>query len=109
HPGTYAAAEAAVAGGHVNLASVYGMLAFKVRNDVRYSVTTVHRTLSDLTPILDTYRTSLPVILAGDLNISPQIKQPDTAAHQAVIDRIKAFGLIDCLGRANKDEYVRTF
>jgi hypothetical protein len=45
--------------------------------------------------------------MAGDLNVSPQISPPDREAHVAVIDRIKAFGLVDCLG-ATHAEFVRT-
>jgi endonuclease/exonuclease/phosphatase family metal-dependent hydrolase len=93
----------------VTVASVYGMLAFRVRNGQRYAVTTLQRTLSDLTPVLDVHRSQAPVILAGDLNVSPQIQWPDTAAHTAVIARIKAFGLTDCLGDTNDGEYVRTY
>lgn len=54
HPGAFSVAEAKLAAGRtVTVASIYGMLAFAVRNGRRYSVTTVHRTLSDLTPVLD--------------------------------------------------------
>jgi hypothetical protein len=110
HPGAFAVADAHLPVGRiVTFASVYGMLAFSVRNGMRYAVTTLHRTLSDLTPILDVYRTPAQVVLAGDLNVSPQIQEPDTAAHAAVIDRIKAFGLVDCLGQAHNGEFVRTF
>lgn len=38
------------------------------------------------------------VILGGDLNISPQVPSPDAKHHELVIERIKAFGPIDCLG-----------
>jgi hypothetical protein len=110
HPGAFAAAYARLDDERVvTVVSVYGMLAFKVRNGQRYAVTTVHRTLSDLTPILDVRRTPAPVVLAGDLNVSPQIAWPDTAAHTAVIQRIKAFGLEDCLGAKHDGQYVRTF
>jgi hypothetical protein len=36
-------------------------------------------------------------VVGGDLNMSPQIRWPDTETHKAVIQRIKAFGLKDCL------------
>jgi endonuclease/exonuclease/phosphatase family metal-dependent hydrolase len=110
HPGAFAVADVQLPSDRaVTVASVYGMLAFSVLNRVRYAVTTLHRTLSDLTPILDVHRTPRPVVLAGDLNVSPQITWPDTAAHVAVIDRIKAFGLSDCLGDMHDGQYVRTF
>lgn len=68
----------------------------------------MQRTLSDLTPILDVNRSKAPVVLGGDLNVSPQIRWPDTAAHKAVIERIKAFGLRDCLG-ATHAGFVQTY
>jgi exonuclease III len=110
HPGAFSVAEARLPGGRgVTVASVYGMLAFKVRNGMRYAVTTVHRTLSDLTPILDVNRSKAAIVLAGDLNVTPQIREPDKEAHEAVIKRIKAFGLADCLGDAHGGEFVRTY
>lgn len=110
HPGAFAAAYARLDAEHVvTVVSMYGMLTFNVRIGQRYAVTTVHLTLSDLTPILDIRRTPAPVVLAGDLNVSPQIAWPDTAAHTAVIDRIRAFGLEDCLGAKHDGQYVRTF
>jgi endonuclease/exonuclease/phosphatase family metal-dependent hydrolase len=110
HPGAFAAADAHLDERRtVTLVSLYGMLAFKGRNSTRYAVTTVHRALSDLTPILDIRRTPAPVVLAGDLNVSPQIAYPDTAAHEAVIQRIEAFGLENCLGAKHDGQFVRTF
>jgi exonuclease III len=58
--------------------SVYGLNADKVLNGVRYTVTVVHRILSDITPLIDTYRLKRQTVLAGDLNVSPQIGYPDT-------------------------------
>ncbi|MGH9894322.1 MAG: hypothetical protein ACREA0_20530, partial [bacterium] len=110
HPGAFCVAQAKLPSRRVvTVASVYGMLALRVRNGRRYAVTTVHRTLSDLTPILDVKRSKAAVILAGDLNVTPQIREPDTAAHEAVIQRIKAFGLADCLGDAHDGQFVRTY
>jgi endonuclease/exonuclease/phosphatase family metal-dependent hydrolase len=80
----------------------------KLRNGVDYATTTVQRTLSDLTPVLDVRRSKGKVVFAGDLNISPQIDPPDRLAHEAVIARIKAFGLVDCIG-AKHDGVVQTY
>lgn len=44
----------------------------------------------------------------GDLNVSPQIRWPDTDAHEAVIKRIKAFGFRDCL-RDTHTGFVGTY
>jgi endonuclease/exonuclease/phosphatase family metal-dependent hydrolase len=110
HPGAFCVAQARLPSRRVvTVASVYGMLSLTVRNGRRYAVTTVHRTLSDLTPILDVKRSKAALILAGDLNVTPQIREPDTAAHEAVIQRIKAFGLGDCLGDAHEGRFVRTY
>jgi len=57
---------------------------------------------------LDVNRSGAPVVLGGDLNVSPQIRWPDTDAHRAVIERIKAFGLRDCLG-ATHQGFVQTY
>jgi hypothetical protein len=109
HPGAAVAADVRLDTDVVlTLISIYGLLDQPLRNEVRYATTTVHRMLSDLTPVLDLARKpNLRVLLGGDLNISPQIRPPDTKHHQLVIDRIKAFGLVDCLG-ATHDGYVRT-
>jgi exonuclease III len=87
--------------------SVYGLNADKVLNGVRYTVTVVHRILSDITPLLDTYRLKRQTVIGGDLNVSPQIGYPDTRAHEVVIERMKAFGMIDCLGKFH-DDFVQT-
>ena len=90
----------------MTVASIYG-LHWDRQGTTRYAVSTLHRTLSDLTPILDVKRSKEAVVIAGDLNVSPQIAEPDRAAHAAAIDRIKAFGLVDCLGELH-DGYVQT-
>jgi exonuclease III len=108
-PGLIAAADVLGSDGEqlLTVASVYGLNADKTLNGVRYATSVVHRILSDLTPLLDTYRGKRRTILGGDLNVSPQIAYPDTTAHEIVIDRLKAFGMIDCLGRFN-DDFVQT-
>jgi exonuclease III len=107
-PGTFVAARAKLPGGsRITLISAYGVLS-SVLTKTNYATTNVHRMLSDLTPLLDVQRSKLPLVFGGDLNISPEVPQPDTAAHVAVIDRIKAFGLDDCLGQHHPGRYVRT-
>jgi exonuclease III len=101
HPGAWVAARFETPGGRaVNVVSVYGAMR-KLMNGTTYATTGVHRTISDLTPLLDFRRTKTPVIMAGDFNVTPQIAKPDTEAHVAALDRIKAFGLVDCLGRTH--------
>jgi exonuclease III len=72
------------------LVSVYGAL------DEGYTVTTVHRFLSDLTPLLDTL-SKRGVILAGDLNISTQWLGPHRSRHRNALERFATMGLVDCL------------
>jgi exonuclease III len=108
HPGAWVAADVDMPGiGAVTVISVYGIQR-KLRNGVAYATTTVQRTLSDLTPVLDVHRSKGHVVLAGDLNISPQIDPPDREAHVAAIDRLKAFGLVDCM-KEHHDGYVQTY
>lgn len=107
-PGTFVAARAKLSDGPpVTLISAYGLLS-SVLTKTNYATTNVQRMLSDLTPLLDVHRNKLPLVFGGDLNISSEVPQPDTAAHVAVIDRIKAFGLDDCLGLHNGSKPVRT-
>ena len=106
-PGTAVTALLAKPGGApITLVSVYGLIQRRA-NGVGYAVPSVHGVLNDLTATLDVGRSTQAVLVAGDLNISPQIPEPDTAAHEAVIARIKAFGLIDCLATTH-DGFVRT-
>jgi hypothetical protein len=106
HPGCMKVAEATLSDGStLTIASLYGMIEPPALNGMRYAYTTVQRLLSDLTPILD--RSKRRVIIGGDLNITPQFPPPDGRQHELIIERIKAFGLVDCLG-ATHSGYVRT-
>ena len=86
-PGTLAIAQIA---SDIVLVSVYGMI------DNGYAVTTVHRLLSDLTPLLDS-KLGRRVILAGDLNVSTQLPEPDRKRHRNLLERFATVGLVDCL------------
>jgi exonuclease III len=61
-----------------------------------YSLTVVHRQLSDLTPLFDS-RFGKRVVLGGDLNISTQLGRPHNRRHRNVLDRFASLGLVDCL------------
>ena len=108
HPGCVRAADVYLNDGRyvVTVVSIYGIHGDPGLNGVRYVPTTVHRMLSDLTPLLD--RSWRRIVLGGDLNISPQIAYPDTRHHEVLLDRIKAFGLTDLLGHFN-DDFVQTY
>jgi len=108
HPGAWVAADVEVSGfGTVTVVSAYGLMR-RLRNGIAYATSTVHRTLSDLTPVLDVARSKGRVVVAGDLNISPHFSPPDRDAHIATFARIKAFGLLDCLG-ATHEGVVQTY
>ncbi len=107
HPGSFVVADCDLGNGRVIQAvSIYGLMR-SVFTKVVYATAPVQRLLSDLTPIIDVHRNKKPVVMGGDLNVTPQIPAPDKEAHVALIDRIKAFGLTDCL-REFHDDYVRT-
>jgi endonuclease/exonuclease/phosphatase family metal-dependent hydrolase len=94
HPGCVAVAQAVLPDQcKLTLISAYGLI------DAGYSVTTLHRILSDLTPLFDDKRYNAHVVLGGDLNGGTQAGEGDRhlARHRLVFERIKAFGLVDCL------------
>lgn len=70
--------------------SLYGLL-----DDL--SDASVHRSLSDLDPIFSDPRYANRVILGGDLNLTTQWHGEPRARAMGVFDRIRSFGLEDCL------------
>ena len=110
HPGAFRVAEVALPGmAPVTVISLYGFMP-KVMNQTAYATTTLHRSLSDLIPLLDTRANSgRRVVLAGDLNATPQYSDRYYARQQElVIRRIEAFGLKVCLGDGH-EHFVTTF
>jgi endonuclease/exonuclease/phosphatase family metal-dependent hydrolase len=66
--------------------------------DMRYVITTVHRLLSDLNPLIDRHgrhRTKQPLVVGGDLNLSTQIDPPDRDRHRNALERFVTLGLTD--------------
>ncbi|MGI6364192.1 MAG: endonuclease/exonuclease/phosphatase family protein [Bacillota bacterium] len=94
HPGCVVATEVEVQGVTLTAISVYGMLC-----RYNYATTTMHRILSDLTPLIHGQRRSRTFIMGGDYNVSPQwderYKHRDPS-HQLVFDRIDDFRLVNC-------------
>jgi hypothetical protein len=94
-PGTWTVASVRMRGVSITAISLYGLM------DER-SDDSVHRSLSELSPIFDhkTYGKSL--LLGGDLNIlaNPRCEHPLRDRHLVVLSRIKAYGLVDCLEKA---------
>jgi exonuclease III len=91
HPGTITVGTVYLPDGQaLTLISLYGLL------DEGYSITTLHRILSDLTPVIDHTKR---VIIGGDFNASPQWdeRQPGTSSHQILFNRLEDFGFTNCL------------
>jgi endonuclease/exonuclease/phosphatase family metal-dependent hydrolase len=108
HPGSFVVAECDLGlGRKLQAISIYGLMK-SAFTKVVYATAPLHRLLSDLTPILDAHRNKKPVVMGGDLNITPQFPAPDGRAHQVIIDRIEAFGMTNCLGACNAGAFVRT-
>jgi exonuclease III len=104
HEAAFVAARVAVGAHEIAVVSLYGMLEGPLFDKQTYAVTSMHRSLSDLTPLLNARSTMR--VLGGDLNVSTQMRPPDRAAHRVVFDRIAAFGLGDCT-RATADARQR--
>jgi endonuclease/exonuclease/phosphatase family metal-dependent hydrolase len=87
--------------------SMYGQL-----DEHGYSITTLHRMLSDLTHLFegDLRPGRRPkVIIGGDFNASPQWDDKYAVkTHRIFFQRLEAFGLVDCQGQFTK-ERSRTF
>jgi endonuclease/exonuclease/phosphatase family metal-dependent hydrolase len=94
-PGSWTAAVVSVPGtGEVTAVSLYGLLD-------EMSDASVHRSLSEVSPIFDDDRYRDLVVLGGDLNTSSGWDIRTDGSHLArdrtILDRISAYGLVDCL------------
>jgi hypothetical protein len=92
-PGSWTTAVAQVPDfGAVTAISLYGLMDEK-------SDASIHRSLSELTPVFEDQRYNRLLLLGGDLNT--WTGWPDGSPHLArdvvVLERIPAFGLVDCL------------
>jgi hypothetical protein len=74
----------------LTLISAYGLI------ENGYAITTVHRLLSDLTPLFDS-TLGKRVVFAGDLNLSTQFPEPSGSRHLNLFQRMNTLGLTDCL------------
>ena len=78
-----------------------------------YSITTLHRMFSDLTPILDgkmdSWGKRRKVILGGDFNASLQWdEQQPGESHKIMFDRLENFGMVDLI-REKYNQPVQTW
>lgn len=93
-PGTWTAARVRIARITVTAIALYGLLDEK-------SDASVHRSLSELSPIFDHRIYGRHILLGGDFNIfaNPRPEDPARARHLAVLTRLEAYGLRNCLER----------
>ena len=90
-PGSWAAAQVETPLGAISAVSLYGLLD-------EFSDASVHRSLSEVSPIIDDPRYRGLVLLGGDLNTGTQWPSPaQNRRDRNVLDRIEALGLIDCI------------
>src|SRR5262249_12451277 len=91
HPGSVAVAEARLAAGDpIVVGSAYGAI------DEGDAITTVHKILSDLPPLIDS-PVGRRLVVGGDLTLSTQLRPPDRARHANIFERIGGLGLVDLL------------
>ena len=99
-PGSWAAAVVSLPGGEsVTAISLYGLL--DERSDA-----SVHRSLSDLTPLFEDKRYNELVLLGGDLNTltTDKVGSRRLARNQGVLDRIvRGFGMKDLLHKTLRE------
>jgi hypothetical protein len=91
-PGTWTAVRVNVGRTEITAISLYGLL--DERSDA-----SVHRSLSEMAPVFDHPEYGKYLLLGGDLNIlsNPRPSDRARARHQNVLDRVAAYGLVDCL------------
>jgi endonuclease/exonuclease/phosphatase family metal-dependent hydrolase len=103
-PGCLVAAEVDLGErGELTVVSMYGLNEFRKwageqTSAYRYTITSAHRLLSDLTPLIDLrsrVRSPRPLVLAGDLNVSTQLDPPDRERHANALERFASMGLTD--------------
>jgi endonuclease/exonuclease/phosphatase family metal-dependent hydrolase len=91
-PGSWVAATVQVGGRALTVVSVYGLMD-------EFSDASVHRSLSELSPVFDDPRYKRDVIIGGDLNTGTQWRKGDpfNERDRNVLERFAAYGLVDCL------------
>jgi hypothetical protein len=68
--------------------------------DNNWAQTTMHRLLSDLTPLLHSGRADRWLVMGGDLNVSTQLPRPYGDWSKTIFQRIADFGLVDLIEQA---------
>lgn len=84
--------------GRITSVALYGLLE-------ELSDASVHRSLSDVSPIFTDPNYNRLVLVGGDLNTSTQWKKgEDRARDEGVLRRFETYGLVDCLRQAHVEE-----
>lgn len=93
--GAVVAAEVTLQDGSMlTVVSLYGVI-----DQWSYATTTLHRAVSDLTPLLVGKMGRRRVLIGGDFNASwPCDKEYGSRSHRIFFKRLQDFGLVDCLG-----------
>jgi hypothetical protein len=93
-PGTWAAGMVRAKGiGSITCVSLYGFMD-------ELSDASVHRSLSDISPIFTDPKYREYVLIGGDLNASTQWERDEFRRRDAnLLARLEAFGLVDCLAK----------
>ena len=92
-PGSWIAARVETPFGAVTAVSLYGLMD-------ELSDASVHRSLSECSPIFDDARYRESVVLGGDLNTGTQWPESEAtfnARDRGVLQRVESYGLIDCI------------
>jgi endonuclease/exonuclease/phosphatase family metal-dependent hydrolase len=97
HPGAVVAVELEMpkATGPLTVVSIYGLLESILGTE--YSTPSLHRTLSDLTALLDDPARRGRIVLGGDFNLSLEWdRKGGRVTSRVLFDRIEDFGLESC-------------
>jgi hypothetical protein len=97
-PGAWIAATVRMDAEIVSCVSLYGLIE-------ELSDASMHRSLSEISPIFSDPEYKDSLLLGGDFNISTGLSDPSARERsRIVLDRIKAYGLVDCLATWRQDE-----
>ena len=97
-PGTWVAATAQVGAETITCISLYGLIE-------ELTDASMHRSLSDISPIFSDSAYNELVLLGGDFNVGTGLTEPADAAERSriVLERIEAYGMTDCLAAWRKE------
>ena len=102
HPGAIAICETNINSINITAISLYGQIIDG------FAITTLHRSLSDLTPIFQKKSLRDCLLIGGDFNADTELdKRQGGKSHSIFFERLRDFKLYDCCKKFNT-ERVRT-